>query len=224
MKNGKNIKNIFRAILAIIFVVLAVALLTSPTAKSQSFWTALIFTAIAFAAQVLIWKKAFGKTGTMKSKFVGLPIVFVGIVYLVVQIAVLVLFFTRPTLPTWSAVVLCTAILGIFAILIISAEISRGEIAKAEVQTKKASRIKELAAEVETLSRKEGDPATKLALEKLAEKFRASDPVSPADLADLEASITAKVAELKNLPDKLKTAGELDYLLTERNKKCKASK
>ena len=80
MKN----KNLGYAVLGILFVLISVIVFVIPTEKTATFWIAYIFTAIAFVAQIAIWKKALGKEATLKSKFLGLPVVHISIVYLII--------------------------------------------------------------------------------------------------------------------------------------------
>ena len=109
------------ALIGIIFILITVVSLAIPTSKSAAFWIAYIFTVVALAAQIVLWKRAFGHK-ELKSKFLGFPIVHIGIVYLVVQIAVLFIFVFAEKLPTWSALVICTAIAAIAAIFMIAAD------------------------------------------------------------------------------------------------------
>ena len=218
MKN----KNLGYAVLGILFVLISVIIFVIPTEKTAAFWIAYGFAAIAFVAQISIWKKALGKEDTLKSKFLGLPVVRIGIVYLIIQVVALAVFTAVPTLPTWSAIVACAVILGVSAVCMIVGEVGRNEIERVEAKVqKKVSFIKELQAEVELLAEVETDTTTKAALHQLAEKIRFSDPMSNETLAEIESAITEKVAELKSTADKIAVIQELNSLLAERNKKQK---
>lgn len=221
MKN----KNLGYAVLGILFVLISVIAFVIPTEKTATFWIVYVFTAMAFVAQIAIWKKAFGKEDTLKSKFLGLPVVHIGIVYLIIQIIVLAVFTAVPTLPNWSAIVVCVVILGISAICTIAGEAGRNEIERVEAKVqKKVFFIKELQADIELLADAETDTSTEAALHQLAEKIRFSDPMSNNALAEVEAAITAKIAELKTASDKMVVIQELNSLLAERNKKSKILK
>mgnify|MGYP006870428138 CR=1 FL=1 len=209
-------------ILGIIFALISVIAFVVPTMKTATFWIAYVFTAIAIVAQIVIWKNALGKEDTLKSKFLGLPVVHVGIVYLVVQIVAFAVFVAVPALPIWSAIVACAVILGFSVIFIIAGETGREEIARVEAKVqKKMFFIKELQTDVELLIDREEDAETKTALQQLAEKIRFSDPMSNNALAEIENKIAVKVSELNTESDKMAIIHELDLLLTERNKKCK---
>lgn len=212
-------------ILGILFVLVSVIAFAVPSAKNAVFWISYAFTLIAFAAQIAIWKAGLGRAEPLKSKFLGFPIVHIGIIYLVVQVIVFAVFLFIPTLPIWSAVVVCTVVAGVSAVCMMTSDIGRSKIERvsAKVQ-KKTFYIKKLHAEVELLTDAETDAATKTALAQLTEKIRYSDPMSNERIANLEERITAKMDELKTSEDKAEIINELNSLLDERNKKIKILK
>lgn len=221
----KKINSKGYAILGILFVLLSVIAFVIPTLKTGTFWIAYIFTVVAFAAQIVIWKKTFGRDDTLKSKFLGLPVIHISIVYLVVQIIAFVIFTAMPLLPMWSAVVACAVILGFSAVFMIAADTGRDEVERVETKVqKKVFYIKALQVDVELLADEESDPATKTALNQLAEKIRFSDPMSCDELSELEEQIAHRIEMLKTAGNKLPIIKELDSLLAERNKKCKILK
>lgn len=208
-------------ILGILFALISIIAFAVPTVKTATFWIAYVLTAAAFAAQIVIWKTALGKE-TLKSKFLGFPVVHIGIVYTVIQVIAFAVFMFVPTLPTWSAIVVCSVIAGISAVCMISADAGRNEIERVEAEVqKKVFYIRELQTVVELLTDVETDADTKAALDQLAEKIRFSDSMSSEKLANLENKISAKVLELKTAPNKVEIITELNSLLDERNKKCK---
>ena len=209
-------------ILGILFALISIIAFAVPTVKTATFWITYVFTAAAFAAQIVIWKTALGKGETLKSKFLGFPVVHIGIVYTVIQVIAFAVFMFVPTLPTWSAIVVCSVIAGISAVCMISADAGRNEIERVEAKVqKKVFYIRELQTVVELLTDVETDADTKAALDQLAEKIRFSDSMSSEKLANLENKISAKVLELKTAPNKVEIITELNSLLDERNKKCK---
>ena len=213
------------AVLAIAFVLFNVIAFAVPTAKAATFWIALVFTAVAFASQIAIWKFAFKGADALKSKFLGIPLISVGITYLIIQIIAFAVFMALPLTASWLATVVCALILGISAICLIGTETGREEINRVEEKVeKKVFYIKALQADVEMLASTETDSDTKAALTKLAEKIRFSDPMSNEILADLEAEITAKVKELKTAENKSAIITVLISLIIERNKKAKLLK
>lgn len=114
-------------ILGILFVLISIIAFAVPTMKTATFWIAYVFTAAAFAAQIGIWKTALGKEA-LKSKFLGFPVLHIGIVYTIIQVVAFAVFMLVPTLPVWSAIVVCTVIVGISAVCMIAVTIGCSEI------------------------------------------------------------------------------------------------
>ncbi len=221
----KKSKGMAYAVLGIAFVLFNVIAFAIPTAKTATFWIAYVFTDVAFALQIAIWKFAFKGTDTLRSKFLGIPLISVGITYLIIQIVAFAVFMALPLLASWIAIVVCALILGISAICLIGTETGREEVGRVEEKVeKKVFYIKSLQVDVEMLASAETDVDTKAALIKLAEKIRFSDPMSNDVLADLEAEISNKVKELKTAENKAEIITVLDSLITERNKKAKLLK
>lgn len=209
-------------ILGILFTLVSIIAFAVPTAKTAAFWISYVFTVIAFAAQIVIWKSALGRAESLKSKFLGFPVIHIGIVYLIVQIIALAVFLLIPTLPIWSAVIACALVAGVSAVCMIASDIGRSEIERVSAKVReKTFYIKQLQTEVELLAGAETDAATKSELAQLAEKIRYSDPMSDEQITDIENRITAKIAELKSSTDKTEIINELNSLLDERNRKCK---
>ena len=209
----------------ILFVLVSIIAFAVPTVKTATFWITYVFTAAAFAAQIGIWKTALGKEETLKSKFLGFPVVHIGIVYAVIQVIAFAVFMFVPTLPAWSAIVVCSIIASVSAACMISADAGRNEIERVEAKIqKKVFYIRELQADIELLADNETDATVKIALSQLTEKIRFSDPVSNEQLADLENKISTKVIELKTTSKKTEIITEINSLLDERNKKCKVLK
>ena len=183
----KKNKGMAYAVLGIAFVLFNVIAFAVPTAKTATFWIAYVFTAVAFASQIVIWKFAFKGADTLKSKFLGIPLISVGITYLIVQIIAFAVFMALPLMASWVALVVCALILGISAICLIGTETGIEEVGRVEEKVeKKVFYIKSLQVDVEMLASAERDADTKAALTKLAEKIRFSDPMSNEILADLE--------------------------------------
>ena len=101
----KKNKGMAYAGLGIAFVMCNVIAFAIPTTKNATFWVAYIFSSIAFASQIAIWKFAFKGTDTLKSKFLGIPLISVGIRYLIVQIIAFAIFMAFPIIPSWVGVI-----------------------------------------------------------------------------------------------------------------------
>lgn len=124
-------------VLGIAFALFNVIAFAIPTVKTAGFWIAYVFTIVAFALQIAIWKTAFGKSKTLKSKFLGFPIIYVGIVYLIVQLIAFAVFMVFTALPTWISLVICAVIAGVSGICLITTEIGRDEVARVESKVQK---------------------------------------------------------------------------------------
>ena len=211
--------------LDIVFALFNVIAFVIPTEKTATFWTAYAFSVVAFAVQIFLWKIALGKKDTLKSKFLGIPVIHVGITYLIIQLIAFAVFMILPTLPVWLAIVVCSIILAISALCTIAGQAGANEINRVEEKIKvKRAFIQFLQTDIEMLAESETDAETKAALKKLAEKVRFSDPMSHEMLGELESRISAKVEEMKTAADKKALIEEITTLLTERNKKCKILK
>ncbi len=212
-------------ILGILFVLISVIAFAIPTPKTIVFWISYGFTAVAFALQILIWEKAFFAKDTLKSKFFGIPVIHIGIVYLVLQSVAFVVFTVSPTLPLWSAIFTDVLILALCAVCMISADVGQNEIDRVEEKVqKKGFYLRNLQTDIELLADAETDTQAKASLEKLAEAVHCSDPMSCDELTDIETKISVKAEELKTASDKIKMIEEITLLLTERNKKCRLLK
>jgi len=211
--------------LGIVFALFNVIAFVIPTDKTATFWIAYVFSVVAFAVQIPLWKIAFGKKDTLKSKFLGIPVVHIGLTYLIIQLIAFAVFMILSMLPVWLAIVVCSIILAISALCAIAGQAGANEINRVEEKIKvKRAFIQFLQTDIEMLAETETDSETKIALKKLAEKVRFSDPMSHEMLGELESRITAKVEDMKTSSNKISLVREVEVLLVERNKKCKILK
>ena len=211
--------------LGIIFALFNLIAFVIPTDKTLTFWTAYAFTVLAFLLQIIVWKISFNKNDTAKSKFLGIPIINVTIIYLIIQLFVFAIFMALPMLSVRLSIIVCSIILALFALCAISTQASVDEINHLDEKAKvKRAFIQFLQADIEMLAEAETDAEIKAELKRLAEKVRFSDPMSHEMLGELESRIAAKVEEMKMAENKKTLIGEIDSLLTERNKKCKILK
>lgn len=85
-KVGITVYHSYAIILVIAFILFNVIAFAAPTDKTTAFWIAYAFTVIAFALQIGIWNLAFKASETLKSKFLGIPIIYVSVVYFTLQL------------------------------------------------------------------------------------------------------------------------------------------
>lgn len=234
VKFDKKVKSVIAvyAIIALVFILLFAFI---PFKKTASGWIAFAFSIVALAASLFVCYCAFGKESKeLKSKIYGYPIFRVGVLYAVVQIAVCVLvcvlscFFT---VPYWVTLLVCVILLAAAAIGVIATDNTRDIIEELEetgkVETEKLALFN---IDIAGIADSCGDPAVKKELEKLAEAFRFSDPVSSDATAPIEEELRGKLATLKLLiseGESEKITGmisEIKNTLSERNRICKANK
>lgn len=226
----RNTKRAY-AVLGIIFILFNVIAFAVPTDKTTTFWIAYAFSVVAFALQVGILNTAFKADDTLKSKFLGISIIHVSIAYLVLQLITFAVFMVFPVIPSWISVIVCTLVLGISTICLISVDVAKDEINRVDEKVnQKVFYIRELQADIEMLAELELNPEIKAELKNLAKKIRYSDPMSNGAFQNIEDKISDKYNKLEseiksnNIESALEICKEIHVLLLERNKKCKLLK
>ena len=219
-------------VLALLFVVYTLIVLAVPFAKGGMFWLTYLFTAVAFGVQAYVFKLSFEKEAGAKSKFYGFPIARVGVLYLAVQIVLGLVFMALARVaPLWLALVLYLALLAAAAVGMIATDSIRDEVERQDTQLKKdVATMRALQSKATALPARCEDATAKAALEKLAEEFRYSDPVSAPALADLETDMAATMEELSAAVTDgdnaavLALCKKISATLAERNRLCKLNK
>lgn len=219
-------------VLALLFVVYTLIVLAVPFAKGGMFWLTYLFTAAAFGVQVYVFKLSFEKEAGAKSKFYGFPIARVGVLYLAVQLVLGLVFMALAAVaPVWLALVLYLALLVAAAVGVIATDSIRDEVERQDTQLKKnVATMRALQSKAAALPARCEDAEAKSALEKLAEEFRYSDPVSAPALADLETDMAAIMEELSAAVTDgdnaavLALCKKISATLAERNRLCKLNK
>lgn len=228
--NEKEKKGVL--VLALLFVVYTLIVLAVPFAKGGMFWLTYLFTAAAFGVQAYVFKLSFEKEAGAKSKFYGFPIARVGVLYLAVQIVLGLVFMALAAVaPVWLALVLYLALLVAAAVGVIATDFIRDEVERQDAQLKKdVATMRALQSKAAALPARCEDAEAKTALEKLAEEFRYSDPVSAPALADLETDMAATMEELSAAVTDgdnaavLALCKKISATLAERNRLCKLNK
>ena len=218
--NEKEKKGVL--VLVLLFVVYTLIVLAVPFAKGGMFWLTYLFTAAAFGVQAYVFKLSFEKEAGAKSKSYGFPIARVGVLYLAVQLVLGLVFMALAAVaPVWLALVLYLALLVAAAVGVIATDSIRDEVERQDAQLKK---------DVATMRAHCEDTTAKAALEKLAEEFRYSDPVSAPALTDLETDMAATMEELSAAVTDgdnaavLALCKKISATLAERNRLCKLNK
>lgn len=222
MKKGNLV---YYLVLGVAFVVFNVLAFVIPTEKTATFWIAYAFTVLAFGCVLLLFKIGFNNNETRRSLFLKLPLLNVGLIYLVVQFVAFLIFMIVSSIPHWVAIVVCVLIAGVFIILLLPLNSAIEEIKQIDEKVKaKVSFIRILQVDVELLEQAENNAEVKSRLKRLAQDIRFSDPMSSPLLAPLEEKIVIKIDELKSSDSKMEIIEQITLLLIERNKKCKVLK
>ncbi len=228
--NEKEKKGVL--VLVLLFVVYTLIVLAVPFAKGGMFWLTYLFTAAAFGVQAYVFKLSFEKEAGAKSKFYGFPIARVGVLYLAVQLVLGLVFMALAAVaPVWLALVLYLALLVAAAVGVIATDSIRDEVERQDTQLKKnVATMRALQSKAAALPARCEDATAKAALEKLAEEFRYSDPVSAPALTDLETDMAATMEELSAAVTDgdnaavLALCKKISATLAERNRLCKLNK
>ena len=132
----KQIRGI--ALFAIILVVYNILAFVIPFPKNGCFWAAWAFGLVAILLQIPILLLAFRNGETVKSKFYGFPIARVGVIYLIAQMIVTVLFFALAFVkcPAWIPVVISVLVLAAGLLGVIATDAARDEIERQEKTVK----------------------------------------------------------------------------------------
>lgn len=230
-KTGRNRIRWF-VVLGVVTVVYNVIAFALPFPKTAVFFISYLFTMIALAAQVYVIHTAFFKGEGIKSKFYGFPIAKLGAMYLVVQLVLGFLFMGLGTvLPVWIPLILYVALLGAALIGLVAAEGVREEVERQDIRLKKnVGRMRQFQSHTKMLASENQIPEAAEALNKLAEEFRFSDPVSSGATEELEERLAEDLDHLQDAVALLKKEDTLALCrktsadLLERNHVCKMNK
>ena len=212
-------------IILVSLILISLIVFLIPIERSAVFWTAYVFTLIAFAINIVVIKISVYGTNQLKSKFLNIPIIYVSCAYLAVQVVLLFILISAHTIPTWLSFIICFLVFACATILIFASVAAREVITKVEdtVQLKRGY-IKNMQVDVELLASTENDKEIKDELNRLAQKIRYSDPMSSEQLSELEYEIENQIKCLWTSDNKQEVINTINILLDERNAKCKIMK
>ena len=218
-------------ILLILLAVFSVIAFVIPFPKNTVFWIAYACGILAILFQLYIFRSSFGKTDA-RSRFYGFPIARLGIYYLIIQLVVSVIEIALSKfLPAWVVILINVLILAVALIGCITTETMRDEIAKQDAQLKaRVSGLREMQSLSSAMAGQCADETLKLKLQKLAEDFRFSDPVSSGKTAEIETNLLEGLKDLQQALTDGDTkgaetlCGRLSATLAERNRICAVNK
>ena len=226
-------KNKARGIITLIVLlaVFSVIAFVIPFPKNTVFWVAYLCGIFAILFQLYILKSAFGREDA-RSRFYGFPIARLGIYYLVIQLIFSIAEISLSKfLPTWVVIIVNVLILAVALIGCITTETMRDEIAKQDAKLKKnVSNMRELQSISSTLVGQCSDEEMKIMLQKLADEFRYSDPLSSEKTEELEADMYSRIGDLQqaitdgDIEGAKSLCGKLIECIRERNRVCSLNK
>lgn len=232
MKMSKNAVRIlvFAGLALVVFNVIAFVV---PFAKNAVFWAAYVFGMIAIISQLAVMKLAFNGTESIRSKFYGFPVARIGVIYGICQI---LLSFAAMALssfiPMWIPIIIFIVMLAAATAGLIGADMVREEIEHQDKKlVKDVSNMRELQSKINLIvSQADCGEDLKLALAKLGEDIKYSDPVSNPATEKIENELLIAIDELqKAVIDGEETAAltlcrKISGTLAERNRLCKLNK
>lgn len=232
-KMNKRQKSLLEVYL-IVLIAFVVVFLVIPFCRNTAVIMQFFFGIVAICLGYGITCYAFKNTDTVKSKFYGMPVAYIGWIYTGIQIVFSFLIFIVNLfikMPAWIGVVISIILLAATLIGVIGAESAREMIEdidnKEEIITKT---IKSFRLDIASLCDDCNDENVKEHLVKLADKLQYSDPVSSETLADIEYRITQGIKELIFLVEKSDYANAVEKIkivermVDDRNRRCKAEK
>lgn len=219
-------------IMGVIAVAFSLIAFLLPTEKDENFWIAYIFEITAIIIQIPVFKIAFDNNESIKSKVFGFPVFRIGYIYLFIQTIVslgIIIAGGSIEIPYFITLVVCIVILAFALFCSISGEMAREAVQRIDDADKSStSNILALRNLSAGLSSMTDDKALKAELQKLAEAFRFSDPVSSNETVLAEKALQADLNELASmLSDGSADISDIQAIqnkLSERNTVCKLNK
>lgn len=219
-------------VLLIILLFFSIVAFVPPFSMTAAFWIAYVFAVIAIAFQIYVFKISFSGEGNAKSKFYGFPIAKVGVVYLIVQLTIsLVEICLAAILPAWVVVIVNIVPIAFAIVGCVAAEAMRDEIVRQDVVLKKdVSNMRGLQSLSVSLVGQCTDTDLKVTIQKLADDFKYSDPVSSEQTKAIESELETQMKELQRavIDNDVESSKVLCVNLTnslaERNRVCALNK
>lgn len=221
------------AVYVIVLLVYSVIFFVIPIPKIGASWVAYGFSVLSIGIAGTVTYFVYGKDEGINSKFYGFPIFRVGNLYALVQMlfgGLITIIGAFTAVAVWIVMVISVVLLGMAGIGLIATVNTKEIIERQEEEVAhQTNDMKFFELNIESIVDKCDDPEVKKRVEELAEKFRYSDPVSSEELAEIENRLRSEVEILEVLVMKeketaLKKIMEIERLLDNRNRKCKALK
>ena len=222
-------RNVMYLLLGISLAIYSAIVWIVPWEKNGLLVLSYCFTVVAFLFQGILWKMSWEQSESAMSKFYGISILRLGIIYLAVQIVLsFIIILASKVIPNWIPILLYIILLGMFLVGILATTKVKEQIDVLETRQKESTlSMKKLRIEAEYLS---DTYTTQKKLETIAEKLRYSDPVSSDALMEEEKELVLLLEQVsqalqdenQELFDTL--ADEFLSKLEKRNRLCKMYK
>lgn len=220
----------YAGVWAICFALFNALVFLTPIEHSGGFWVGYAFITVAFLGQFGCTYKAF-KAENLKKCFYNVPLITISYTGLIVMLIAGSVCMVIPGIPNWLGVIVCLVVLGVTAIAVISAGAAGSIVANLDQKVEeKTTFIRNLTIDAESLMNRANAPMLKRQCKKVFEAVRYSDPMSSAELADVEQRIQEEFDMLTDavIADDLdcteSIVKELLILIEDRNNKCRAFK
>ena len=234
MKTKYDSKNKLLGILAVIIllVVYNICVFLIFKTKGDAFWGAYIFSMIAILMQVLSPLITMNRGDDIRDIFLGLPIIQLGIIYLLIQIILGLIIMIISVFPVTLSIILQIVLLALYLILLISALVVKNHVDNVEQKNEmRTSYMKAMRAKVKIMENHTEHPQIKALLGQLEESIRFSDPTSVPALESVERQIEVNIGELERAistgADMNELAGRINNiirLVEDRKIQCKMNK
>ena len=203
-----------------------------PFAKTAAFWIAYGFGVLALLFQIYVFRAADVAGSDTRSRFYGFPIFRVGMIYLAVQCIVSYIEMAlAKLLPVWVPLIVNLVLLVAAVIGCMTVETMRNEIRRQDDKLKRdVSNMRELQSLSAALAGQCADEGMRGTMQKLADEFRYSDPVSSDNTRELEEDMRSQLGDIQQAlvegdSDGARSlCGKLMGSLKERNRVCSVSK
>lgn len=218
---------------AIAIVVYLFAFLIIPLPKSAASWISFVFTLVAFISSCFITMYAFKEDEPLDSKVYGFPIFKVGAMYAIAQFVfglLICILASFMQMPVWIPLLVSVVFLATAAVGVIAADNIKDVVIEQEEAVEVMTKVmKTFTVDLSYVSSLTKDPILSKAVEKLAEEFRFSDPVSNEATEKIELQLNEEVDKLASLlkdnpEEAFKQIEFIKSVLDKRNRIAKESK
>ena len=125
VKIMKNNKFLLYAVIVIAFVTFNIVVFQLPINKTEVFWWSYGFSCISYIVLLIIFHNVFCIEEEIKSRFLGFPIVYIGILYFFIQLVFFSVTLFYQNIPKWIVIIVNTLLLGLTMILISFTQIGK---------------------------------------------------------------------------------------------------